>query len=110
MLDILSSPETLNAVLVIAAAILTPLMTLATNALRTRTGIKISAERAAFVQGAVLTGLRMALTKGMTKEAAIELAVEWAAGSGAGDTVRLIGASKDDLRSLAMARLQEVFP
>ena len=70
--------------------------------------VKIDEKHMRVLHSALMTAIRAGLQRGLSPETAVNSAVTYAATTGAKDAVEKLGASKDTLRELATAKLNEV--
>lgn len=72
--------------------------------LKQRRGIEVSKETRDLIHGALMTGVKKALNDGATMPQAIQAGVAWAAGEGAGDTVRKAKWAYSSLEEIAKSK------
>lgn len=86
--------------------VLTILLTRLTTTLRVRWGIEIEAKHRDALQMAVMSGIRAAVSRGLTGRAAIEAALKHAATS-VPDAIEILKPAEGVLASIAEAKLRE---
>lgn len=99
--------ELLPVLLQIIAAALGVLLLRVTNVARDRWGIEIEARHREALQSALMTGIKIALSRGLKGEDAISEATVHALKRGSPDAIEFFGLSLDDLRTMAEAKLRD---
>lgn len=93
--------------LAIIAAVLTPLISWAAVRVTRLSGIEIEAHHRAALHSALMTGIRWALGRGLTGQAAVSSAVDYATRS-VPDALAALHPTPDVLHDLASSKLREV--
>ena len=97
---------TVNLILGILAPILTALIGWAAAAINRKTGIDVEEKHRLALHSAIMTGVRLALANGMSKEAVVTAALDHARLS-VPDAINALGAGKTVLINIAEAKMQE---
>ena len=97
---------TVNLILGILAPILTALIGWAAAAINRKTGIDIEEKHRLALHSAIMTGVRLALAKGMTGPSVVTAALDHARLS-VPDAINALGAGKTVLINIAEAKMQE---
>ena len=97
---------TVNLIMGILAPILTALIAWAAAAINRKTGIDVEEKHRLALHSAIMTGVRLALANGMSKEAVVTAALDHARLS-VPDAINALGAGKTVLINIAEAKMQE---
>lgn len=97
----------LPSLLEIIAVVLGALLIRATETARTRWGIEIEARHREALHSAMMSGIRAALARGLSGEAAISAAISYA-GQSVPDALAKLSPTGEVLQSIAEAKLREV--
>lgn len=106
LLSILYS-DLLPVLLQIIAAALGVLLLRMTNLARDRWGIEIEARHREALQSALMTGIKIALSRGLKGADAISEATVHALQRGSPDAIDFFGLSLDDLKTMAEAKMRD---
>ncbi|MDS9468224.1 hypothetical protein RGQ15_11665 [Paracoccus sp. MBLB3053] len=90
----------------IAGLILTAVLTWAAAKAKAKWGIEIEARHREALHSAIMTGINLALSKGLTAQAAVDAALDYATKS-VPDAIGALKPSAETIADLAKAKLQE---